>query len=151
MAQQVEALEFQRIGEIEDMVDLVEVAVAMDAPRQVRRMAMSGQIQRTFVDQGDSSTVTVKLDAKTEFEGKAKISLQGLPQGVTAEDQEVSKDDKEVKFTVKADGKATAGQHRQLFCQFKLVKNGEEMMSTFAQGGVLRVDKAAIDQNTEKK
>jgi hypothetical protein len=32
-----------------------------------------------------------------------------------------------------------------------LIKNGEEMMSNFAQGGVLRVDKATIAQNTEKK
>lgn len=114
---------------------------------------VAGQIQRTYVDQNDSGTVTVKLDQKTPFEGKAKVVLQGLPPGVTAEEKEITKDDKTVKFDIKADGKAMVGQHRQLFCQFKLAKDGEEMNSNFAMGGVLRVDKGsnAVAQNEPAK
>jgi hypothetical protein len=112
---------------------------------------LAGKIQRTFVDQGDSSTVTVKLEQLIEFAGKAKITLQGLPQGVTAEEREITKDDKEVKIPIKADATATSGQHRQLFCQFRLEKDGEAMTSNFAQGGVLRVDKATIAKNEVKK
>jgi hypothetical protein len=110
-----------------------------------------GAIQRTFVDQSDTGSVTVKLDQKVPFEGKAKIALQGLPSGVTSEEKEITKDDTVVKFDIKADAKSQPGQHRQLFCQFKLAKEGEEMMSNFAQGGVLRVDKATVAKNEEKK
>ena len=39
---------------------------------------VGGQIQRTYVDQGDSSTIAVKLDQKAPFEGKATVTLQGL-------------------------------------------------------------------------
>ena len=118
---------------------------------EVAEPFVAGQIQRTFVDQGSESTITVKLDQKVPFEGKAKIALQGLPQGVTAEEKEISKDDKDVKFTIKAAKDAQQGLHRQLFCRFTLTKDGEPMTTTFAQGGALRVDKAAVAKNEEKK
>jgi hypothetical protein len=118
---------------------LVEVEVA--APM------VGGKLARTFVDQGDTTTMTVALDQKAPFEGKAKLQLLGLPPNCTAEPQEITKDDKEVKFTIKAEKSAPAGQHKQLFCQFTLEKDGETMTSTFAQGGILRVDKAAVAKN----
>ena len=107
---------------------------------------VGGQIARTFVDQGDTTTISVKLDQKTPFEGKAKVKLLGLPNGCTADDQEFTKDDKEVKFTVKATKDAPAGSHRQLFCQYVLNKDGEDMTSAFANGGILRIDKASVAQ-----
>jgi hypothetical protein len=112
---------------------------------------VSGQIQRTFCDQGDETNVVVKLDQKIEFAGKAKITLSGLPPGVTASEAEITKDDKEVKITVKASKEAQAGQHKQLFAQFTLVKDGEAMVTSFAQGGVLRIDKATVAKNEEPK
>lgn len=105
---------------------------------------VAGKIDRSFVDQGATSEITVKLEQKTPFEGKAKIALMGLPEGVTAEEQEVTKDDKEVKFTLKATPTAQVGAHKTLFCQFKLPQNGGEMINSFAQGGVLRVDRASL-------
>ena len=107
---------------------------------------IGGQITRTFVDQGDSTTVTVKLDQKVPFEGKAKVKLLGLPSGCTAEEREFTKDDKEVKFEVKATKDTPAGSHRQLFCQVSLTRDGEEMNAAFANGGILRVDKATVAQ-----
>lgn len=118
------------------------------ADLEVAPAIMAGSIQRTFVDQNDVTTVTVQLDPKQPFEGKAKIELMGLPPGCTAEAREVTAEDKEVKFEVKASEKAMVGQHKQLFCSFKLTKDGEEMTSSFAMGGVLRVDKGAVAKNT---
>ncbi len=121
------------------------------ADLEVAAPFIAGKIDRTFVDQGTETTVSVKLDQKEAFDGKAKITLQGLPSGCTAEPQEVTKDDKEVKFTVKAGKDAQAGQHRNLFCEFRLEKDGEPMTASFAQGGILRVDKGSVAKNEEKK
>ena len=112
---------------------------------------LGGHIERSFVDQGSETTITVKLDQKEAFDGKAKVTLQGLPSGCAAEPQEITKDDKEVKFTVKAGKDAQVGQHRNLFCEFRLEKDGEPMTATFAQGGVFRVDKGSVAKNEEGK
>ncbi len=112
---------------------------------------VAGQISRTFVDQGDSTTITVKLDQKIPFEGKAKLQLLGLPPSTTADEQEITKDDKEAKFNVKAEKAAPAGQHKQLFCQFSLIKDGDQMNSAFANGGILRVDKGSVAKVEEPK
>lgn len=114
---------------------------------------VAGQIQRTFCDQGDSTVVTVKLDHKIPFDGKARVSLAGLPPGVTAEEVEVTKDSTEAQVPVKASKDAQPGQHKQLFATFTLVKDGEPMQTGFAQGGILRIDKAtvAVAKNEETK
>jgi hypothetical protein len=122
---------------------LVEVEVA--AP------FVSGQIARSFVDQGDTTTMTVKVEQKVPFEGKAKLQLLGLPPSTTSDEQEITKETTEVKFTVKAEKAAPAATHKQLFCQFTLPKDGETMTSAFANGGILRVDKASVAKNEETK
>lgn len=114
---------------------------------EVAAPLVGGKLVRTYVDQGDTTTMTVKLDQKIPFEGKAKLQLLGLPPNTTADEQEITKDDKEVKFNIKAEKTTPAGQHKQLFCQFTLQKDGEQLTSTFAQGGILRVDKATVAKN----
>ncbi len=103
---------------------------------------ITGTIVRTFIDQGGEGSMTVKLEQKAEFPGKAKIALVGLPEGVTADVREITKDDTEVKFTLKATAKAQTGQHKTIFASFTLVRDGETMTNTIASGGILRVDKA---------
>ncbi len=104
---------------------------------------VGGGLVRTYIDQGSEGTMTLKLDQKTPFEGKAKVVLLGLPQGVTAEEKEITKDDKEVRFTLKATPAAQVGQHKTVIASFTLIKDGEPMTSTVASGGILRVDKAS--------
>jgi hypothetical protein len=111
---------------------------------EVAEPFVAGGLTRNFIDQSESGTMTLKLDQKVPFDGKAKLVLLGLPQGVTAEEREVSKDDKEVKFPIKAAPDAQVGQARQLFVQFNLTRDGELMQNTFAGGGILRVDKASV-------
>jgi hypothetical protein len=103
---------------------------------------VAGTIVRTYIDQGSEASVTLKLDQKIPFDGKAKVALVGLPQGVTAEEREITKDDKEVRFPIKATATAQTGQHKTIFASFTLVKDGETMTNTIASGGILRVDKA---------
>ena len=63
-----------------------------------------------------------------------------------SEEHEITKDDKELKFNIKATPDAQVGQHKQLFVQFNLLRDGEPMVNTFAGGGILRVDKASVAQ-----
>ena len=112
---------------------------------------VGGQIARSSVGQGGTTTMTVKLDQKAPFEGKAKLQLLGLPPNTTADEQEISKDTTEVKFTVKAGRTAPAATHKQLSCQFTLPRDGETLNSAFASGGILRVDKTSIPKNEETK
>ena len=103
---------------------------------------LAAAIKRTFVDQGTEGSISVALDQKVPFEGKAKLRLDGLPQGVTAEEKEITKDDKEVKFAIKAAPDAQPGQHKTVIATFTLLRDGEPMVNTVARGGILRVDKA---------
>jgi len=109
---------------------------------QVAEPIIVGAIVRTYIDQGSEGSMTVKLDQKVAFDGKAKIALIGLPQGVTSEEREVTKEDKEVTFPLKATPTAQVGQHKTIFASFTLVRDGETMTNTIASGGILRVDKA---------
>jgi len=104
---------------------------------------VAGTIVRTFIDQGGEGSMTVKIEEKNAFEGKAKVALVGLPQGVTSEEREITKDDKDVKFPLKATPTAQVGQAKTIFVTFTLVRDGETMTDTIANGGILRVDKAA--------
>jgi hypothetical protein len=104
---------------------------------------VTGSIVRTYIDQGGEGSMTVKLDQKNPFEGKAKIALVGLPQGVTSEEREITKDDTEVKFPLKATPTAQVGQAKTIFASFTLVRGDDTMTNTIASGGILRVDKAA--------
>jgi hypothetical protein len=105
---------------------------------------VAGKIVRTFIDQGDEGKITVTLEQKIPFEGKAKLDLVSLPNGVTAESREFTKDDKEVIFAIKAASDVQPGQHKQLIAQFTIEKDGEKMVNTIAGGGILRVDKASV-------
>lgn len=112
---------------------------------------VTGGLTRSFIDQGDAGTMTLKLDQKIPFEGKARLVLLGLPQGVTAEEREITKDEKDVKFNIKAAPDAQVGQAKQLFVQFNLIKDGESLVNTFAGGGILRVDKGSVAKVEEPK
>jgi hypothetical protein len=103
---------------------------------------MKGTITRTYIDQASDGSMTLKLENTVPFEGKAKVALVGLPQGVTSEEREITKDDKEVRFPLKATPTAQTGQHKTIFASFTLEKDGELMTNTIASGGILRVDKA---------
>lgn len=131
------------VGSVETGKGVVWISTGL-VDVEVAPPMVAGQIVRTFVDQGDGGNVTVKLDQKVPFEGKATLELTSLPNGVTAEPREITKEDKEVKFAIKAAADAQAGQHKQVIAQFTLEKNGEKMVNTIAGGGILRVDKGSV-------
>ena len=97
-------------------------------------------IDRAAVVQGSKVTVTVKLEQKTPFDGKAKIQLLGLPNEATTVEKEISKDDKEISFEVQTTDKTPAASHKGLLCRVVVVQNGEPIQHNLGNGGILRVD-----------
>src|SRR5262249_17501637 len=80
-----------------------------------------------------------KVKVNAPFAGPAKIKLLGLPPKVTAPDVEITADAKELNIPVTVDATGPPGQHRGLFCQVNIVKEGEPIVHT-AGGTELRID-----------
>ncbi len=98
------------------------------------------KLTRTVVEQGQTATVNATVDVKTPFEGKAKVELLGLPNGVTAPTMEIGPDDKQVAFPITTDVKSPQGTQNTLVCRVTVMKEGEPIVQSAGQGGVLRID-----------
>ena len=112
-----------------------------------------GKIEMANVEQGKSVTVVCKLTQQRPFEGKAKVQLLGLPNKATAPDVEITSKDEEVRFQVATEAAAPPGQHKALFCQTTVTQNGEPMVATTAQGGILRIDppEKPVEKTSDEK
>jgi len=95
--------------------------------------------ERTAVIQGQATEVYAKVEIKTPFEGAAKAELLGLPNGVTAEPAEITKDTTEVRFKVQTAADSPVGRHTGLIMQVTTPKDGEQMVHN-AGGVELRID-----------
>jgi hypothetical protein len=96
-------------------------------------------MERPAVEQGQTAQLFCKVAVAAPFEGKAKVTILGLPAKVTAPVLELTKDTKELAFPIVADKTSPAGKHGGIFAQIVLEKNGE--LITMAAGGTeLRID-----------
>ncbi|MEM7146439.1 MAG: PPC domain-containing protein [Verrucomicrobiota bacterium] len=101
---------------------------------------LSGKFELTTAEQGQTVNLVCPLEKARDFEGKASVTLLGLPAKATAEPVQITKDTKELKFTVKVDPETPKGQHKNLYCQLSIPKNNTSIVQSFARGGILRVD-----------
>ena len=104
---------------------------------------VTANIERATVEQGGTTTVVCKLKQSTAFDGEAKLELLGLPNKVTAPELKITASDNEARFTVTADKTSPVGQHKSLFCRLTFSRDGEQVVSTIGQNGMLRIDKPA--------
>ena len=97
-------------------------------------------MERAAVEQGQPVEVFAKVEIKEPFEGTATATLMGLPDKVTAEPVQITKDTTEVRFKVQTTAESREGRHQNLFVQAVIPRDGEEI--NFRAGTVeLRVDK----------
>jgi hypothetical protein len=99
-----------------------------------------GAIQMAATERGKPALVLCKLEGVRAFEGKARVTLMGLPPKAACAVREISAQDKEVVFEVTTESDAPVGQHKGLFCQLELEQPGGALNQRFAFGGVLRID-----------
>lgn len=101
---------------------------------------VNGSIQMAATEQGKPTTLLCKLEPVRPFEGKAAITLLGLPPKVTATPREITAADKEVVFDITPAADAPTGRHGGLFCEFLGSENGRPVRHRFAFNGVIRID-----------
>jgi hypothetical protein len=110
-------------------------------PLEVAPHLVTGAITLAVTEQGQPAAVVCKLTPGTPFDEAAELTLYGLPNECTTKPASINKETKEVVFEVATTDKSPVGQHRSLFCQVALTRNGEPMVQSLAGGGVLRIDK----------
>jgi hypothetical protein len=100
---------------------------------------MTMTMERPAVEQGQTTQLFCKVAVATPFEGKAKVTILGLPAKVTTQVLEVTKDTKEIAFAIVADKTSPVGKHGGIFAQVVIDKGGE--LITLNTGGTeLRID-----------
>jgi hypothetical protein len=92
------------------------------------------------VEQGQELKLVWQVAKPGEFSGAAKARLLGLPAKTEAAEVEFVADAKEVAFTVRAAAEAPVGQHKNVFCEFR-VPQGEAWIVHASPPTTVRIDK----------
>ena len=97
------------------------------------------EMQRPACEQGQEAQILCKINHGTAFEGEATAQILGIPPKVTTTEMKLTKDTKELVFTLKTDPASPVGKHN-LICQLTITQNGEPIVSR-AGGVQLQIDK----------
>jgi hypothetical protein len=102
---------------------------------------VEAKIARTSVERGKTATLTIKLNHLQKIEGKAKATLARLPRGVELVEPmcEITSEDKEVKFTLRATPEALVGNYQGVVLDLTVIENGQPVRQ-LSGNGMLRVD-----------
>jgi hypothetical protein len=111
-------------------------------PLTVSRPFIAAHLDRASTVQGSPVAITCHFDQNTPFDGQATVRLMGLPAKVTAPDIQITSKDTQAVFNVSTDPTATPGNHRDLFCEITVIKNGVKLVASTGTGGILRIDPA---------
>jgi hypothetical protein len=96
-------------------------------------------MERPAVEQGQTTRLFCKVAVAAPFDGKAKVTIYGLPAKVTTQVMELTKDSKEIAFPIVADKASPAGKHGGIFAQVVIEKGGEVIAGNTG-GTELRID-----------
>ncbi|MBL9120471.1 MAG: PPC domain-containing protein [Phycisphaerae bacterium] len=119
-------------GDVWISSDLVDLAVAEPFEQ--------GAIQLAATERGKPASLLCTLQSVRPFEGKATLTLMGLPAHASSTPREITSADREVVFDITTKDETPLGQHRGLFCELSLPVGGEIVTHRLAFDGVLRVD-----------
>jgi hypothetical protein len=91
------------------------------------------------VEQGKETEVVIKVTKNKDFAGAAKVELLGLPNEVTTQPVEITKDSPELVFKVKSTANSPVGKHKTLLSRAVITANGEPITHMLGPGE-LRID-----------
>ena len=81
-------------------------------------------------EQGNEGNLVVTINHNTEFAGKAKVELAGLPAEATSEPLQFDKDTEQIVFNIKTTAKTPPGKHKSLVVKAVVTLNGEPIEHT---------------------
>ncbi len=96
-------------------------------------------MERPAVEQGQTTQLFCKVAIAAPFAEKAKVTIYGLPAKVTTQVLEVTKDSKEIAFSIVADKTSPPGKHGGVFAQVVIDRGGELIIGNTG-GTELRID-----------
>ena len=95
--------------------------------------------QSASVEQAKEVDMAIKVAKSVDFPGEAQVTLVGLPNKVTTNVKQITKDTTDLIFHLKTDKVSPAGNHTSLFCQVVVTQNGEPIVHNLGSG-TLRID-----------
>ena len=96
--------------------------------------------QAAFVDQGQRTNLLAKIEQNKPFDGPATVELLGLPNEVTSQPQQITKDSTEIVFPIATTANSPPGLHKTLLCRAVVTSQGEPITHLLG-GGELRIQK----------
>ena len=117
---------------------------------EVKPPYLTAKLEMAATTQGVSTNMLCKLTHLTPFEGKAKLTLHGLPDGIVAKPVEITKASKELAIPITVPANARIGKHGNLFCRVNIPQAKLSIPHTIGQGGTLRVNPPAKKKVTKK-
>ncbi|MBL4884531.1 MAG: PPC domain-containing protein [Planctomycetaceae bacterium] len=125
---------------------------------RVADMYMKLKYVTSAVERGSTLDFPITIENVTPFEGKAKVELIGLPNKVTTEVLEITKDSKDITFSIKTDATSPLGEHKNLFCKITVIENGEPVLHNIGSGRLrlnnpppVKVEKKPVPKAAPKK
>jgi hypothetical protein len=102
---------------------------------------VEAKIPRSSIERGKTATIVCKLNQLQAFEGKAKATLSRLPRGIelVEETREITSQDKEVSFTLRATNEALVGNYQGIVLDVTVIDNSQSVRQ-LSGSGILRID-----------
>ena len=91
-------------------------------------------------EQGKETVLTTNFEVLRPFEGEAVARLVGVPDTIAIDPIKVTKDTKELRFTVRTTAESPLGKKDNLFVQVDVPVNGATTTHRIALGSSLRID-----------
>jgi hypothetical protein len=117
------------------------------ADLEVAEPVLRFQFQPATVEQGQKTSVVVKVEKTRKLESPASIELLGLPNEATTETRQIDDATSEVIFPITTTGKTPPGLHKTLICR-AVVKSQGEPITHIVGGGELRIQPPLPPKNT---
>ena len=108
------------------------------ADLEVAEPRLRFQFQPAAVEQGQKTSIVVKIEKTRKLESPAAIELLGLPNEVTSEPRQIGDAAGEVIFPITTTSKSPPGVHKTIFCR-AVVKSQGEPITHVVGGGELRI------------
>jgi hypothetical protein len=108
------------------------------ADLEVAEPRLRFQFQPAVVEQGQQTSIVVKVEKTRKLESPASIELLGLPNEVTTEPREIDDAASEIVFPITTTTKSPVGLHKTIFCR-AVVKSEGESITHVVGGGELRI------------